>query len=341
MLKIYTENNFFKEENRKKIFPLLFDMVYLPNKKTNSGFVFTDSLSKADIAVFPVDIVSFLKDDKNNFLQNWIENVSQYQIPIWVYAAGDLGFSLKKSNVFTFRLGGFNSKLDSSTFVMPCFVNDPYGNTLKNSFFTLPKDKKPSIGFVGNANGSFLKLCKEFALHLKRNLINLYYGNREDYHSFFPAPSKRYQLLNIMEKEDRILSNFIFRNKYRAGVGNTNASKEQTTLEFFENIQNNLYTFCLRGNGNFSVRFYETLIMGRIPVLVDTDVRLPLADEIDWNRHCLIVSENSIVEDLIAFHSLKTDFDLQEMQENNRKLMLEKLNRIDYFIQLSNKIKKE
>ncbi|WP_417939647.1 exostosin domain-containing protein [Flavobacterium sp. RS13.1] len=339
MLKIYTDSNFLKADNRKKIFPLLFDMVYLPNEKTNSGFVLADSLSEADIAVFPVDIVSFLKADKDNFLQTWIENVSEYQIPIWVYAAGDLGLSLKKSNVFTFRFGGFNSKLDSSTFVMPCFVSDPYKNILKNDFLTLSKGEKPTIGFVGNANGSFLKRSKEFALHIKRNLVNLCSGNREDYHSFFPAPRRRYLLLNRMAKEEKIQSNFILRNKYRAGARNTNASKEQTTLEFFENIQNNLYTFCLRGNGNFSVRFYETLIMGRIPVLVDTDVRLPLADEIDWKSHCLIVSEKLIVEDLITFHASKTDFELQEMQRNNRKLILEKLNRIDYFIHLSSKIK--
>lgn len=341
MLKIYTDNNFLKADNRKKIFPLLFDMVYLPNEKTSSSFVLTDSLSEADIAVFPVDIVSFLKDNKDNFLQNWIQTVSEYEIPIWVYVAGDLGFSFRKTNVFTFRLGGFNSKLDSSTFVIPCFVNDPYQNILKNDFFTLPKEEKPSIGFVGNANGSVFKLCKEFLLYWKRNVVNWCSGNREDYHSFFPAPKKRYQLLNRIEREEGIRSNFILRNKYRAGAGNKNASKEQTTLEFFENIQSNLYTFCLRGNGNFSVRFYETLIMGRIPVLVDTDVRLPLADEIDWKRHCIIVSEDSIIEDLITFHSSKTNFELQEMQRNNRKLMLKKLNRIDYFIQLSSKIKPE
>ena len=202
MLKIYTDSNFLKADNRKKIFPLLFDMVYLPNDKTRSCFVLTDSLSEADIAVFPVDIVSFLKDNKDNFLQKWIEKVSEYQIPIWVYAAGDLGFSLKKSNVFTFRFGGFNSKLDSFTFVMPCFVNDPYNNILKNNFFTLSKGEKPGIGFVGNANGSIFKLCKEFVLHVKRNFNNLYSGNREEYHSFFPAPRKRYQFLNSIKKDE-------------------------------------------------------------------------------------------------------------------------------------------
>ena len=108
---------------------------------------------------------------------------------------------------------------------------------------------------------------------------------------------------------------------------NSDQDRKKTTAEFFKNIEQNPYTFCMRGGGNFSVRFYETLIMGRIPVLVDTDVRLPLADDVDWSRHCLIVSENSITEDLITFHSSKTDLELQEMQRNNRKLILDKLKR--------------
>ena len=126
MLKLYTESVFLIPENRKKIFPLLFDMVYIPNEKTLSKFILTDSLINADVAVFPVDIISFLKKDKNSFFQNWIKKVSQYNIPIWTYAAGDFGFTFSSKNVVTFRLGGFNSKLNSSSFIMPCFINDPY-----------------------------------------------------------------------------------------------------------------------------------------------------------------------------------------------------------------------
>ena len=335
MIRIYTEHQFLTPENRKRVFPLLFDLVYVPNEKAMKNFSFTDSISLADIAVFPVDIVSFLKQDKNNFLNNWIENLSKYKIPIWVYAAGDFGFSVNKQNVTTFRLGGFKSKLASSDNILPSFILDPYNRILKNDFFALLKSEKPNIGFVGNANGSLLKLTKEFLLFAQRNLINAILKNPEDYHPFYPSGWKRFQFLEKLSKEGKIESNFILRNKYRARDKNA-GTKEDSTLEFFNNIQNNLYVFCLRGNGNFSVRFYEALIMGRIPVLIDTDVKLPLEDQIDWVQHCLIVSENSIIQDLITFHSSRTELEIKQIQKNNRKLILEKLNRIDYFIQISN-----
>lgn len=334
MLKIYTEHQFLIETNRKRVFPLLFDLVYLPNNKTMANFEFSSSVSEADIAIFPIDIISFMKEKENNFLDNWIEKVSKFNIPILVYTAGDFGFTLKKPNVITFRFGGFDSKLNSENNIMPAFIGDPYDRILKNDFVLFSKKENPTISFTGNADGSFFKMCKEFFLYVKRNTVNIMFANYEDYHPFYPSSRKRYQLLQKILKADRIQTNFIFRKKYRASDKNS-GTKENTTLEFFKNIQDNLYVFCLRGNGNFSVRFYEALIMGRIPVLVNTDVRLPLSDQIDWRKHCLVVSEDSIIRDLIKFHSSKTDFELKEMQTANRKLMLEKLNRIDYFIQFT------
>ncbi|MBZ4036584.1 glycosyltransferase family 47 protein [Flavobacterium sp. 17A] len=330
MLKVYTDHNFLNKDNRREIFPLLFDIVYLPNDKTKQNFDLTNSLLEADVAIFPVDIISFLKKDKTDFLNKWIEKVSKFDIPIWVYAGGDFGFTFEHTKVTTFRLGGFDSKLSVRSEIMPSFVSDPYKEVLKSDFFTISKETKPHIGFVGNANGTFTKWVKEFLLYFKRNIIDI--KNPEDYHPFYPASKKRFSLLRKIQKDEKIQDNFIFRNKYRARDLNI----EKTTMEFFKNIQESLYVFCLRGNGNFSVRFYEALIMGRIPVLIDTNARLPLEDLIDWKKHCLIVSENSIIEDLLRFHSSKTEAELKEMQENNRNLVFEKLNRIDYFIQMAN-----
>jgi hypothetical protein len=43
------------------------------------------------------------------------------------------------------------------------------------------------------------------------------------------------------------------------------------------------FNICNRGTGNFSMRFYQTLSCGRIPILLNTDILLPFENEIDWN----------------------------------------------------------
>lgn len=338
MLQIYTNKEFLTEDNRRRVFPLLFDMVYSPNVKTLENFSFADSLEHADIAIFPIDVISFSKEGNEKYFKNWIDEVSKYNIEIWIYAAGDFGFSLNRENIKTFRFGGFHSKMNLNTYIMPAFVNDPYSQIIKNDFFALQKKAIPNIGFVGNANGSVIKLGKEFVLHLRRNFKNSESGRIEDYHSFYPSSYKRYSLLTKMIKNGKFECNFIFRNKYRAKEKNA-GNRKDSTLEFFENIQNNLYVFCLRGTGNFSIRFYEALIMGRIPVLIDTDVRLPFADSINWKNHCLLASEKTFLKDLEDFHASKSEDELKAIQIDNRKLMLEKLNRVDYFVQFSKILK--
>ena len=339
MIKVYTDHEYLNEDNRKRIFPLLFDMVYKPNPKTQEHFCFTRSLEDANVAIFPVDIISFLHGDQKKYLQTWIDEASKYEIEIWVYAAGDFGVDLQGSNIKTFRFGGFDSKMNTNSQIMPAFINDPYDEIMTNDFYTLPKKTKPNIGFVGNADGSILKLFKEYFLYLRRNFRAIKVGKFEDYHGFYPSSYKRYRFLDKMSKSIKLDCNFILRKKYRAKEKNA-GNRKDSTLEFFTNIQNNLYIFCLRGNGNFSIRFYEALIMGRIPVLVDTDVRLPFANTINWSKHCLLVSEKNLLEKIVSFHNAKSQVELEAMQFGNRKLIKEKLNRIDYFIQFSKQISK-
>ena len=126
-------------------------------------------------------------------------------------------------------------------------------------------------------------------------------------------------------------------NLFNKNLSKTSVQKITSTKikEFYENIEHNLYTFCLRGSGNFSVRFYETLMMGRIPVLIDTDVRLPLLHEVNWNAHCVICNESNFIKKITDFHNNHSDEELKDIQIKNRALALNELNRQNYFISIS------
>jgi hypothetical protein len=124
-----------------------------------------------------------------------------------------------------------------------------------------------------------------------------------------------------------VTTNFIYRKHYRAGA-TTPSERQKTTQEYFKNIKNSDYVLCVRGAGNFSVRLYETLMMGRIPVFVDTDCLLPLENSIAWKEHCVWVSwkdRHLIANKVIDFHDALTDEAFKELQLKNRVLWKETL----------------
>ena len=94
-------------------------------------------------------------------------------------------------------------------------------------------------------------------------------------------------------------------------------SKIKARKQYYENLLNNRYALCIRGEGNFSFRFYEALCFGRIPILLDTDTSLPFSELIDWKKHIIFIKEERL-SDLPSL--LETD---KRCMVDNRNLWLE------------------
>jgi hypothetical protein len=91
---------------------------------------------------------------------------------------------------------------------------------------------------------------------------------------------------------------------YFAGVPRD--QRDRVYDEYVEHLLASDYVLCVRGAGNFSHRLYETLAVGRIPLILDTDLVLPLADEIDWRTLGVWVplkEIDSIGDRIRAFHA--------------------------------------
>ena len=338
MLKLYTDISYLSPENRRFVFPLLFDLWYVPNANLLEKYQIVTAIEDCDIIVVPIDIAHYDVSKKQQKLNQFINQALGLGKKVWSYSAGDFGQSLNGES-YTFRLGGLDSKLNQKTFILPSFINDPY-DFLEKDFVPIPKSAMPKIGFVGHASGSVVKWVKEYLLFLRYNCRRLMRQIKTDYQPFYPSVLKRFKYLNVLEQHRPITTHFIFRDKYRAGI-KTDKEKNETTIEFFNNMESNPYTFCMRGTGNFSVRLYETLAMGPIPVVVDTNFRLPLNNLINWKNHCVLVKEDKIVESLIDFHQKISVDQFEVMQRNNRKLWLNHLKRDAYFLNIYNFFKEE
>ena len=334
-LKIYTNQNFLNAQNRSKVFPLLFDLCYLKNTELRAYYELTDDIKDSDILIVPIDINSFKRHsiEYNNFFE---ASVNENK-PLWYYLAGDSDQVSKIQLGYEFRLGGFQSKLSNNIITIPAFINDPYDENPVIKFSVLKKFEKPTIGFVGHADNS-LKV-------LRKGMVRLVlYSIKEGGFSFksvknrFFYVSQRAKYLKRLQRDHRFLTQFIFRKNYRAGLSVNSELRKITTDEFFLNIRDNMFTFCMRGAGNFSVRFFQVLAMGRIPILFNTDCPLPLCDIIDWKEHVLILeNEMDIGLQITNFFDNHSEDELKNIQTKNRQLWITHLERVNYFIKINKK----
>ncbi|WP_158858584.1 hypothetical protein [Lunatibacter salilacus] len=101
----------------------------------------------------------------------------------------------------------------------------------------------------------------------------------------------------------------------------------------------NAFILAPRGKGNFSMRFYQALSAGRIPVMVDTDSMLPFANQILWKEKIIFeTNEKRCVERVLeVFHNGS----YLSMQMECRKIHEQYFSVDNYFKELSEVLKKE
>ncbi len=333
------------EKNRGEIFPLL--KPFLKNKGftdeeriklygiSEKDFSLVNTIEEADYLVLPMSWNYYASKYKMAEIMQEIQQDIFQNKKILSFTSGDFGVKTPTfKNLLIFRCNGEKSKLDSNNLGLPVFINDPILRYFSTDKITVrPYNTKPTVAFCGQANGDFIHVCKEITQTIVRNL-RFRVGLRDG----LPQPllstsSLRYALLHKLLKDNAIISNFIFRKKYRAGVSNQK-EREKTTREFYDNIQTSDYVLCVRGGGNFSVRLYESLAMGRIPIFLNTDCLLPLDASVNWKNYVVWIEyseRNNIAKKVKDFHSNLTSKEFIELQHRNRSLWKEKLDLQGFF----------
>ena len=128
-------------------------------------------------------------------------------------------------------------------------------------------------------------------------------------------------------------TNFILRDLYIFNL------KDNQKKEFENNMNENLFTLCYRGRGNFSVRFYETLMRGRIPIQINSSSIFPYEDEIDYSEIGIFIEEEDLgkidLKKLIKkYYYSKSVDELLQIQKNNRRIYEEYFQPDVYFSEM-------
>jgi hypothetical protein len=116
--------------------------------------------------------------------------------------------------------------------------------------------------------------------------------------------------MEAFETSPLIRSNFVKRDAFWGG----NPHDAGLKADFWENMQQNQFALAPRGAGNFSMRFYQALSVGRIPVLINTDMALPFSDLIPWKDFIVFeANEAQCVRRLLEIFDMGQVAALQQM----------------------------
>lgn len=304
-------------------------------------FHLVSDIDLAQIVLIPFSINFYASQNKLGDLEILNALCKEKNLTAYGYVFDDFGIAFPEfSNLVYFRMSGFRSQLSEKNRGLPVAISDQFQRIFKKENITpSAKNELPAISFCGHASFSLTKRVKEILIFGRENMKRFFQNPiRNDWEPYFASSFERANLMKAFENSQLVKTNFIYRNQYRAGA-KSSEDLERTTAEYYENILNSDYVLCVRGAGNFSVRLYETLMMGRIPIFVNTDCILPFEDQINWKNHLVWVEwkdRKSIATIVSDFHKKITNEDFITMQINNRKLWKETLS-LNNLMQFLNK----
>ena len=287
MIKIFTEISHYDSSKRGFLNDIL--RPFLPTERLeefgidNGMIKLVDHIEDSDICLLPMAWNYYLNTNQINKAKELIKKAQTGSKKIIISVMGDYFISLPNlDHIIGMYCSTYLSKSTDKTFPLPVIIQDPFSFLELGAINLREFNKEPSVGFCGQSDPtiiiSSIKMAKLAWQNIRFNLhLSQYYPG-----PIIPPTYLRKKLLDIMDKTDKVHTEFIRRDRYQAGESKKGNSFQRVRKEFYKNIDSTDYTLCIRGTGNFSARFYETLALGRIPIFINTDCMLPFNDMIDW-----------------------------------------------------------
>ena len=315
----------------KPIYPTVRHSLYGLHEQ---DLLLSKSEEDADVLILPLTWNYYLEYGKLSDAMNTIQEYEKYKKPILSWTSGDYSLKIPEGNYVLLQHNLSKSKLKKNQYAYPAIIRDPIANLKLYGIDVLSPLNNFSISFCGVANRHFIdkykNQLKEFFFKIKSKMKKPYLS--------LDAPISgmklRGDILHSFVRNTELKTNIIIRNP-KDGFKIENQIYK---TEYWDNMLSAPFTLCIRGNGNFSVRLYEALALGRIPVIIDTDCVFPLENQIDWQRHCIFIFDkdpkNSVRIARQLLGRMSNDH-IRKLQLINRKLWLESLSFAGFYYNFS------
>ena len=242
---------------------------------------------------------------------------------IIVFVLGDSNEFVEIKNCIVFRMSQYKYCKMSNEIIMPAYAHD-LGSIYNRQIHQ--KEKIPLVGFCGWADNPF---GYREVKYLSKYIFWSFLGNFDArFKARAPGVLLRRRILKTIQKSELVNNDFIIRTTYSGSNKTISLNAGVAREQYVENITRSDYALAIKGDGNFSVRFYEILSMGCIPVLIDTDLKLPLEGVVDYNSFVLKVPLNKLKQidkEIRSFHDSISDEKYKSMQKSAREAFNEYL----------------
>jgi len=110
----------------------------------------------------------------------------------------------------------------------------------------------------------------------------------------------------------------------------TEEEQKDMRASYLSLLEDTKFVLCPRGKGLNSIRFFETLRMGRIPVLISDDAKLPMDKFVNWDEIIVRVPENDVSSLMNYIDDWKQDHEIASAMA--RKLSMEYFSDVEKYI---------
>ncbi|MCB0368526.1 MAG: exostosin family protein [Bdellovibrionales bacterium] len=309
----------------------------IPTKPFKSMVEFVDAVDEAHYILLPHEYV-FIRDEIE-YLNELDEFAAKSGKKIIVFDYGDYSDKVILKNSIVLRSASYKSSLSINEIIVPAFIEDL---ALESNLISLNKTSKvPSVGFAGMVKLPSIQQEIKYQLRILRDKIYIFLNliSRSNLQGLY----FRRKVVKILSNCSSCTTNFIIRNSFSAHEKTITSDPKQLRQEYIDVLQSSDLSLVIRGDGNYSLRFFEVLSLGRIPLFIDTDSPLPLESEINYDDFIVRVdhSELNKLPDIIAeFWRGLSPEKYAEMQKTAREIFETQLRPDVFYVNLFKKLEK-
>lgn len=278
------------------------------------SYTLVPTVAEADFVVIPQSIRS-LDSNTERYLDTVCADAHKAGKKVIAFITGDYAnrVHVERQGVIVFKGFEYRKSRTPNEVVFAPFVED-LGSEVGVSLRT--KGKKPVVSFCGYAG--FPTVQAEVKHHVENILQDLLGKSEYKRGVYF-----RRKGMDSLSHDQRVETHFIVRKFFSGNLTTASASPETLRSEFVQSIVESDFVLCPKGDGNYSSRFYETLSLGRIPILIDTDMVLPFESVVDYSRVVVRVPFTDIKhigEYVVRFYESLSEHEFLARQEEARQV---------------------